>query len=201
MDREYSSTRTRQADFFFPIALITAGIVWLLVSNGMIPVDNLYRLVPLWPAVLIAAGLALMARRLWWPLNALIWAAFAALVLWLLTSGSAFLPQLSPAALKHETVRETTGQTTSADVKLDLSIFPTTVSALRDSEYLLAADVYTLNGILLDASGGAKKNVRLHTQDFNTGNFIFNPRIDQWFAASAQPWDIGLSPSIPLKLA
>jgi hypothetical protein len=197
--RTYNRSYRHQPDFFFPIALITAGIVWLLVNNGTIPVDNLYRLAPLWPGLLILAGLGLMTRRIWWPVNALMWAVVGALVVWLLTSGSAYLPKLSPLELKHETLHETLGQTTSADVRLDLSIQPVTVRTLVDSQDLLVADVYTINGMILDASGGAQKNIHLHESPA-VNNFVFNTRIDQWLQASSKPWDIRLSPNVPISL-
>jgi hypothetical protein len=200
MDTEYRSHYYRRHQgFFFPIALITAGVVWLLVNNGTIPVENLYRLIPFWPVLLILAGLSLFTRRIWWPLNALMWAAAGVLVVWVLTSGSAFLPRLSPLELKHETLRETPAQATSADVKLNLSIHPTTVHALSGSQDLLVADIYSVNGTTLDASGGTKKYVSLH-ESFTANSFVFNPRIDQWLEASSKPWDIGISPAIPVSL-
>jgi hypothetical protein len=197
MDREY---RYRHSSFFFPIALITAGVVWLLVNNGTIPVENLYRLVPFWPVLLIMAGLSLLFRRIWWPLNALMWAVVAVLVVWLLTTGSAFLPKLSPLELKHETLHEALGAAKSGAVSLNLSIRRTTVHALEDSNDLLLADVYSVNGVVLDASGADRKNVELH-EDFRPDNFVFNPRIDQWFDSASKPWDIGLTPKIPLALS
>ncbi len=196
MDREY---RYRKPSFFFPIALITAGIIWLLVNNGTIAVDNLYRLLPFWPVLLILAGLSIMFRRIWWPLNALMWAVVAVLVLWLLTSGSAFLPKLTPLELKHETLHEALGQATSGAVSLDLSIQRTNIHALTGANDMLVADVYSVNGVVLDASGGERKNVQLR-EAFAPGNFALNPRIDQWIESASRTWDIGLTPKIPLAL-
>ena len=180
MDREY---RHRQPSFFFPIALITTGVIWLLVNNGSIPVENLYRLFAFWPVLLILAGVSLMVRRIWWPINAFMWAVVAVLVVWLLTSGAAFLPKSAAIELKHETLSETVGTAKSAAVVLDLSIRPTTVKALTDSSDLMVADVYSVNGMLLDASGGERKNVKLGEKSV-PGNFVFNPRIDQWIEFS-----------------
>ena len=196
MDREY---RNRDRSFFFPIALITAGVIWLLVNNGSVPVENLYRLLPFWPVLIILAGISLLFRRMWWPLNALMWAVVAVLVVWLLTSGSAFLPQTQSLELKHETLRETLGSAKSASVNLDLSIRPTTVHALADANDLMVADVYSVTGMVLDASGGERKNVQLR-ENFGGNNFVFNPRIDQWIESASRPWDIGLSTKVPLEL-
>lgn len=196
MEREF---RHRQPSLFFPIALITTGVVWLLVNNGTIPVENLYRLVPFWPVLLIVAGASLMFRRIWWPLSALMWAAAAVLVVWLLTSGSAYLPQARSLELKHETLSETIGQAKSAAVNLDLSIYSTNIHALPGGSDLIRAETYSTSGMVLDASGGERKNVSLRTS-FTPDNFVFNPRIDQWIESASKTWDIGLSPQIPLAL-
>ncbi len=171
----------------------------MLVNNGMIPVDNLYRLLPYWPVLLILAGLSLMLRRLWWPINAMLWAGVALVVIWLLTAGSAFLPKLTPLELKHETLRTPLTQVKEATVKLDLSIHSVKVHPLSDSTDLMVADVYSVNGVVLDASGSEQKNVNLH-EAHGSNNVLFNPRIDQWIEASTRTWDIGLSPNVPLAL-
>lgn len=197
MNREYP--QRQQPSFFFPIALITAGIVWLLVNNGTIPVENLYRLAAFWPVLLIIAGIGLLFRRLWWPVNALIWAAVAVLVLWLLTGGAGFLPQRAAAQFKHETLTTDVGSAKSAAVRLDLSIYATTIQALENNTDLVVADVYSNNGMLLDASGGERKNIQLRG-NFQPGNFIFNPRIDEWVESASRRWEIELTKSIPLDL-
>lgn len=52
---------------FFPLALIAAGVIWLLVSLGRIPSANLWALAHFWPFLLIAAGLGLLLRSFWEP--------------------------------------------------------------------------------------------------------------------------------------
>lgn len=54
---------------FWPLTLIAAGVVWLLISMGRIPTDNLWALTFIWPYVLIALGLGLILRSLWRPLG------------------------------------------------------------------------------------------------------------------------------------
>ncbi|MCL4529363.1 MAG: DUF2807 domain-containing protein [Chloroflexi bacterium] len=51
---------------FFPLALIAAGAIWLLISMGRMPAENLWALARFWPFLLIAAGLGIMARA-WMP--------------------------------------------------------------------------------------------------------------------------------------
>ena len=62
----------KQRSIFFPLALIAAGIIWLLVSMGRIPSENLWALAHFWPFLLIAAGLGLMLRSFWAPARIII---------------------------------------------------------------------------------------------------------------------------------
>ena len=57
----------KQRSIFFPLALIAAGFVWIFVSMGRIPFENLWALAHFWPFLLIAAGLGLMIRSFWAP--------------------------------------------------------------------------------------------------------------------------------------
>jgi hypothetical protein len=91
-------------------------------------------------------------------------------------------------------------QAKSAVVRLDLSIYSATIQELDDSNNLIEADVYSTSGMLLDASGGERKNIQLRS-NFQPGNFVFNPRIDQWIESASQRWEIGLTPRIPLELS
>jgi hypothetical protein len=50
---------------FGPLLLITAGVIWLLISSGSIPSENLWALTRIWPYLLIAAGLGLILRIYW----------------------------------------------------------------------------------------------------------------------------------------
>jgi hypothetical protein len=197
MDTDYRSYR--RGSFFFPIALITLGVVWLLVNNGTIPMENVYRLIPFWPVLIILAGLSLLFRRAFWPLSLLIWGGAALLVVWLLTYGSAYLPQTPALELKHETFTEPVSGARSAKVTLDLSINRTTVSALENKQDLISADVYYAGEMRLRSTGTTERNVRL-IQESGTQDFLFNPRLDQWASLADRPWTIGLTPAIPLDL-
>lgn len=57
----------KQRSIFFPLLLIASGVIWLLVSMGRIPSENLWALAHFWPFLLIAAGLGLMLRSFWAP--------------------------------------------------------------------------------------------------------------------------------------
>lgn len=50
---------------FFPLALIAAGAMWLLIQAGIVPRENVWALTHVWPFVLIALGLGLILRGVW----------------------------------------------------------------------------------------------------------------------------------------
>jgi hypothetical protein len=55
--------RRSYRSFFWPVVLILAGIVALLINAGLISTDRLSLLEDLWPVILIVIGLELLARR------------------------------------------------------------------------------------------------------------------------------------------
>ncbi len=55
----------RRRSLFWPLFLIAAGVIWLLVKAGTIPQANLWALAYIWPFVLIAAGVAIILRSYW----------------------------------------------------------------------------------------------------------------------------------------
>jgi hypothetical protein len=57
---------------FWPLFLIAAGVVWLLVRAGTIPSANLWALTHIWPFLLIAAGLGIILKSYWQYTNLLL---------------------------------------------------------------------------------------------------------------------------------
>jgi hypothetical protein len=57
----------KQRSIFFPLALIATGAIWILISMGRIPSENLWALSRFWPVLLIAAGIGLILRAYWAP--------------------------------------------------------------------------------------------------------------------------------------
>jgi hypothetical protein len=52
----------RSNTFFFPLALIAGGVLWLMVNYGMLPAANLWALAKIWPLFLIAGGLGILLQ-------------------------------------------------------------------------------------------------------------------------------------------
>lgn len=57
---------------FWPLTLIAAGVIWLMISMGKIPSENLWALTHIWPYVLIALGAGLILRGLWRPFGQIV---------------------------------------------------------------------------------------------------------------------------------
>jgi hypothetical protein len=57
--------KMKERSLFFPLALIAAGILWIMISMGKIPAENLWALTRIWPVLLIAAGLGLILKAYW----------------------------------------------------------------------------------------------------------------------------------------
>ena len=55
----------RRVNLFWPLVLIAAGALWILIQLGKIPFENLWALAILWPFLLIGAGLSLLLRPYW----------------------------------------------------------------------------------------------------------------------------------------
>jgi hypothetical protein len=56
----------KNADLFWPLLMIGAGLIAIFYQLKMIPADNLWRLLNLWPLLLIVAGLGIIARSRAW---------------------------------------------------------------------------------------------------------------------------------------
>lgn len=55
----------QKRSLFWPLFLIAAGVIWLLVKSGSIPSANLWALAHFWPFLLIALGVGIILRSFW----------------------------------------------------------------------------------------------------------------------------------------
>jgi len=62
----------KDRSIFFPLVLIAAGALWILIGMGRIPAENLWALANFWPFLLIAAGIGLLLRSFWAPARAIV---------------------------------------------------------------------------------------------------------------------------------
>ncbi len=80
----------RRLHLFWPLVLIAAGVLWILINMGRLPASNLWALAYLWPFLLIAAGLGLILRPYW---------SYAGAFLSLLSVAALFLGVLAAPSL------------------------------------------------------------------------------------------------------
>ncbi len=181
---------------FWPILLIGAGILLLLSNLGMLPAPAWHRLWQLWPLALVALGVdVLFGQR-----SAL--GAFIGTVLILIIVGLVvllvFFSQYAPEFLTLPTptihsdfVTHSLRGVEEAEVTIDWTLFPGTLSALADSDNLIEADVDYLGELTFDArTEDGEAVVKLDTRSDNMNLTTWEER----------KWTVKLSPDVLLDL-
>ncbi len=185
---------------FWPIVLISVGLIWLLGNIGVLGQANILVLFRIWPIFVIAIGLDLLVGR-GSPLpGAVIALGTIALAVVLMLAGPS-LGLVTVPEVKQATFSEPIGEATAADVQLNLSVGRAIVSALSDSTNLIEADLNYVGEIDFRAQGTTRKSISLSQAGEVTS-------ISTWPFASLFPgdetqqlrWDIRLSPDVPLVL-
>jgi hypothetical protein len=196
------SVRTQgRRSLFWPIALITFGVLVLLSNLGMIPATGWAILWRFWPVALVALGVdVLIGRRS-------VAGAIASGVLLLVLVGLAigiavfaeqipFLVEwLKPAALHVEHIAYPLDGIERATIAIDWTSAPGFVSALMDAQNLIEADVAYRGELTFDAQrSGNEAAITLNTylQGISYSSFDFDD--------SDARWDIRLSPDVSLEL-
>lgn len=185
---------------FWPIVLISVGLIWLLGNIGVLGAANLQVLFRIWPIFVIAIGLDLLVGRGSPAVGAAIALGTIALAVILMFAG----PSLGLVTLpetKQASFSEPLGEATAADIQLNLSVGEATISALEGSTNLIEADLNYVGEIDFRAQGTARKSIFLS----QTGEVT---NISTWPFAPLFPgddsldlrWDIRLSPEVPLAV-
>lgn len=128
----------RNRNLFWPAVLILVGVIALLVNSGAISADRLYRLVDLWPVILIVIGLTVIARR---ALHGVTADLAAALIVLVAAGGAVAYVALGPAIPGGTHSLDTAGPVGSlakATLHLDVGAENLTV----DGTSALGADLY-----------------------------------------------------------
>jgi hypothetical protein len=190
-DRQSYSYRS----FFWPIVLIGFGVIMLLANLEYIPMPSFRLLVRLWPLALVVLGLDIIIGRRSPFIGALIGLGAVALIIVLMFMAPVL--DIAPT-VERKTVPLNTplGNTTSAEVTLDLERYATTIDSSVDSDDLFDAVLETYTDVKYIASGGQRKTIDLNPIDSNGFDF-------DWTLASTRDmtWEIGLSPDVPLDLS
>lgn len=181
----------RNRGFFWPAVLILIGVVALLVNAGAISSDRLYRLVDLWPLLLVVIGLELISRR------ALQGAAgdLAAVLIVLVAAGGAVayvaVGPAIPGGTQTLTTSDTTGNLKQATLHVDVGAATMTV----EGSGALGADLYRAH----IQYSGSKPDVSL---DRSTGDLqISQNSAFGFFGAQRVVLDLQLSSAVSWNIS
>jgi hypothetical protein len=190
---------SRRRSIFWPVILISVGIIWLLGNAGVISATNLLVLFRLWPLFLIAIGLELLFGRSSRSLSALTGVGTVVLIIVLMIVGPS-IGLVDDAEIVESTFSEPLDDAQSASITLDLSVGVANINALTDSTNLIEADLNHIGDIDFQVAGERSKIVSL-SQSESRGISVwpFAPFFPGNDTAELR-WDIGLSPNIPLEL-
>jgi hypothetical protein len=184
----------RYRSFFWPIVLIGVGVIMLMANLDLIPMPSLRLLVRLWPLALVVLGLDILVGRRSPIIGALIGLGAVALVI-LLIYMAPVLDIVPTVERKVLPINTPLGNTTSAEVTLDLERYATTIDASVDSDDLFDAVLETYTDVDYVARGSQRKTIDLNPVDSSSFDL-------DWTVAPTRDmtWEIGLSPEVPLDL-
>jgi hypothetical protein len=193
-------TPARHRSLFWPIVLISLGVIWLLGNLGVFTSANLRVLGQLWPLILIIIGLELLIGRNSPALSVLIGIGGVVLLFVLMLIGPS-MGWAEDVQVKTESFSEPVGDATSARVSLNLGVADTTITPLSDSTDLISADLRYIGEVEFVAEGETEKVISLsQTDEGNDGSFtLFG--LGWVFQEEDLDWNIGLSPEVPIDLS
>jgi hypothetical protein len=193
--------RRRYRSFFWPIMLISIGVLLLLSNLGIVPWTTWNLIWRFWPLVLVAVGIdVLFGQR---SMLGAILSAFLILALIGAVAGAVFfadqLPiitrytQESPWQSSH--VEHPLGSYESAEVFIDWTSPPGYLSAAADSDMLIEGDITYQGELYFNVKGsGSRADVTLDTR--SVGGWGFGP----FQGNPGAKWEVTLTPEIPLDL-
>jgi hypothetical protein len=179
---------------FWPILLISIGVIWLLANLEILPDVNFASLLRLWPLVLIAVGLDLLFGRRSQLISAVIGVGTVGLAIAILLLAPSLGIETSPD-LKTLSFSEPLENVESARIDLDLSRYPTTVDSRVGSNLLFEAELDTHSDVIFSARGDENKTLSIDPVSETGFNFGFLDLVGQ----NAR-WDIHIDPNTPLEL-
>ncbi len=178
---------------FWPVLLITVGVVWLLANLGIIPTANFALLLNLWPLLLIVIGLDIIFGRRSQVAGLLIGLLALLVIIGVLIWGPAL--GLRGAQPVVDTFQEPLGTTRQATVQLDMSSQPAQIYRSSDPDLLLDASIGHTGVVDYQVSGDLDKTISLKNSS-GPGDWIL------WLSSNPSDlrWKIGLTDKIPLRL-
>ncbi len=193
--------RKSHRSFFWPIMLISLGILLLLSNLGIVAWSTWNLLWRFWPLVLVAVGIdVLFGQRS--AIGAII-SAFLVLMLIAVVAGAIFFADQLPFLDRYSAesswqtshVQHDLDESESANIFIDWTSTPGSLYALSDSESLIEGDLTYQGELIFDVDyRGDIADVNLDTRVVNSWGTAFQ-------GSPRAKWEIGLTPEIPLDLS
>ncbi|HSM59033.1 MAG TPA: DUF5668 domain-containing protein [Candidatus Sulfomarinibacteraceae bacterium] len=199
--------RRESHSLFGPLVLIAIGVYFLLVNLSLLPDLYWQSALRLWPVLLIFLGVNLIVRQAGPPwgtvLSGLVAVAAIGFFAWVLLTGFGQpVNSRSPgAAVTREAISYPADDLSFAQVEIDFSSFPATVTALSDSDNLIEGTVTHRGELIFEPErNGDQVTVRLDTRSVSFFPFVWlNPT--NWFTAEdGSGWNLQLNRNVPLDL-
>jgi len=188
-------SENRNRSLFWPVVLITVGLLWLLRNLNVFPALDFTLLFDLWPLILVVVGINLIiGPRLGW-LRALVAVAAVVLAVGYVVLAPA-LGISSAAVVQHAERSEPIGDAASARLDLHSSLGQTTIQALNDSTNLFEAEINYFGELRYEVEGTVEKTITLRVDDHSPNPDLFNQFLDD----ADLDWFIGLTTAVPLQI-
>lgn len=192
--------RSGYRSLFWPVVLISVGVIWLLGNLGVLSAANFSVLFQLWPLILIIIGLDLLFGRESPVIGMLIGVGAVVLIIALMLVGPSLGLGVGTLDVTTSTFEEPRGDASSAQIELGVSVGSASISTLTDSNNLFEAEVAHVGELQFDARGETEKVISLRQNEVSTtGGFEL---LGFAFGGPEQDlfWNISLSPNVPLNL-
>lgn len=200
--------RRQSGSLFGPLLLIAAGGYFLLRNLGWMPASlHWLALVQLWPLLLVFLGVNLIVQQAPRPLGSFL-SGLVGLVaigvfgyVLLFGAGHPLLQRMGVSeeavGWKQDRVVFAREGVKTAVIHLNLASPGAHIAALSDSPNLIEGDIRYLGELDFGTEMRAgEADISLNTR--NSPEQWLNP--DNWNNENSEPWQIGLSPSVPLDL-
>lgn len=195
------ASRARSRSVFWPMILISAGVLMLLSNLGIFPASGWAVLWRFWPLALIALGVDVLFGH-----RSIGGAVLGGLLILMLIGGMiglAFfaeqIPMLveltKPAELHFEHLEHPLDDFETAHVEIDLTSAPGYVGVLDDSNNLIEADIAYRGELIFQVDDeGERADIKLdsYLQGISYGDLNFDDNNAEW--------DVRLSPDVILDL-
>lgn len=180
----------RRKEIFGPVFAIGLGGIIILSNFGLLAWNAWATLLRLWPLLIVAVGIDIIfARRAVW-LSAL-WV----LLIFALIGGALWLADVGPLrgeALESETIRQSLGEVSQAEITIAPAVGQLYLSALTDSDDLIAGSALGGNSQWTRSDYRIQENQAFYS--LQSRDAVVFPGNSAW------EWDFSLTPEIPLDL-